>query len=226
MGRRNARLFWVAKGLSPVPGARQQDVWHLPTTKAPFLSPCYNFRRAAGSAMVFLVCRVCLIWNLPFLFFSFSQKHFWNVGKRERERMGNWRTHSRWPCLMWLRSSRNETFLDSEIAVCPQRVEEMVSEAWNPGPSISSNYLSFLSLSPPREEGGMLFTTEFSLKGFLFSCAPSLRYWNYFLLFNPPPVEKLCEIRGVGFQVYSFRWCCIFTPNHRVCLSFCSFCFM
>lgn len=37
-------------------------------------------------------------------------------------------THG-WPCLMWLRSSRNETFLDSEIADCPQRVEEMVSEA-------------------------------------------------------------------------------------------------
>lgn len=207
--------------LSLGPGSRTSDTYPPPkllfslrvTTSAGLRDPPWSswYAECAWSG-------ICLFY---FLALAKSISEMW-----ERERMGNWRTHSRWPCLMWLRSSRNETFLDSEIAVCPQRVEGMVSEAWNPGPSISSNYLSFLSLSPPREEGGMLFTTEFSLKGFLFSCAPSLRYWNYFLLFNPPPVEKLCEIRGVGFQVYSFRWCCIFTPNHRVCLSFCSFCFM
>lgn len=62
----------------------------------------------------------------------------------------------------------------------------------------------FSSLSfSPRGGGGTLFTTECSLKSSLISCALSLRYWNYFLLFNPPPAEKLCEIQDVGL------WDCI-----------------
>lgn len=69
--------------------------------------------------------------------------------------MGIVAPNQRLACLIWLRSSSNQTFLDSEIADCPQRAEEMVSETRNPGTSISSNYLPFfISLFlTPGEEG-------------------------------------------------------------------------
>lgn len=57
--------------------------------------------------------------------------------------MGTVAPNYRQPCLIWLQPSSNQTFLDSEIVDCPQRVEDMVSETRNPGISISSNYLSF-----------------------------------------------------------------------------------
>lgn len=81
---------------------------------------------------------------------------------------------------------------------------------------------SFSPFSPPREVGKHFFKPEFALKSFLILCAFPLDIEIIFSCLIQLLLRSPVSCRKWGCFAVSFEWCCIFTLNRRVHLSYVS----